>query len=199
MDYRNPPPLYRVVTIGDSSVGKTSIINRLIHQNFNPLEQTTVGAMFVVYSEDVDNNKIEMQIWDTAGQEKFRALGPIYYRNSAVGIVVFDFTSKQSFSHIDMWIENFSKYAGGEALIVAAANKSDLIEDREISDEIIKEWSESRSIKCFSISAKTGSGIKEMFHYIAEELSKNSSIRVPIVTPSPINQPSEDKSNGCSC
>ena len=199
---KQPPTVYRVVFIGDSSVGKTSIISRLVNNEYKSNEQTTVGAMFMMYSELVNNDRIEMQIWDTAGQEKFRSLGPIYYRQAQVGIVVIDLTSKTSFDHIDDWVDNFRKNAGQEALIVVAGNKSDKKEERQIPDDAINAWSESNNIKWFVTSAKEGTGIDVMFHYIANYLSENKTTGLPIATVSSQVQDKKEnvENNGrCAC
>lgn len=124
MDLQNRDSLHRVVTIGETSVGKTSIITQLVKKSFNPNEKSTVGAMFVVYNQKLDtstlkdelnnvNNNggevvVEMQIWDTAGQERFRSLGPIYYRGAEAAVVVFDFTSLNSFERLQSWIDRKS-------------------------------------------------------------------------------------------
>ena len=199
---KQPPTVYRVVFIGDSSVGKTSIISRLVNNEYKSNEQTTVGAMFMMYSEVVHGDRIEMQIWDTAGQEKFRSLGPIYYRQAQVGVVVIDLTSRTSFDHIDEWIANFRKNAGQEALIVVAANKSDMSDERQIPDDAINAWSESNGIKWFVTSAKEGTGIDTMFHYIANYLSENKTAGFPITTVSAQVQEKKennDSTKSCAC
>ena len=199
---KNPPTVYRVVFIGDSSVGKTSIINRLVNDQFKNDEQATVGAMFVIYSECVNSERIEMQIWDTAGQEKFRSLGPIYYRSSQVGVIVIDVTSKSSFEHLEEWVDNFQRIAGQEALLVVAANKSDMGEEREVSDESMNAWSEANQIKWFLTSAREGTGIDTMFHYIANYLYENRTVGVPVATatvPLQKTQKADDDKTEKSC
>lgn len=196
------PPIYRVVTIGDASVGKTSIINKLVHNEFNKNEQTTVGAMFVMHLAQVGNEHVEMQIWDTAGQEKFRALGPIYYRNAHVGIIVIDITSLVSFQHIDEWITNFRKIAGNEALLVVAANKADMQMERQVSDDMLASWSANSGIKWFLTSAFDGTGIADMINFIAQHLMKSSAHGIPVSTPSarPTTTNSDtESSQGCAC
>jgi len=200
MTIRNPSPGYRIVLIGDSSVGKTSIINRLVNQTFNYDEQTTVGGLFCNYREEVDKTKIEMQIWDTAGQERFQSLSPIYYRNSSAGIVVFDVTNSASFKHLDNWISNFITHAGSDALVVIAANKSDLVSSSVVTSDHISEWLRDKHFRFFEVSAKSGSGVAELFRYVAQELNKVSKSRAPIVTPgvSSLPKPVEEQEK-CLC
>ena len=200
MFLQTPPVVYRVVFIGDSSVGKTCIINRLMNDKFNSDEQTTVGAMFAMYSEEVESDIIEMQIWDTAGQEKFRSLGPVYYRQAQIGIIVLDLSSKTTLDHLDEWIDTFIKNAGQDALLVIAANKLDLTDHIQISDETLESVSMSNDIKYFKVSAKEGIGIQEMFHYLARYLYDQKhklDIEATPVQQAAILDKTDKK--GCSC
>ena len=129
---------FRVVTIGDSSVGKTSIINSRKNE-FNPAEPNTVGTLYDSFTDKRDKNDIEVQIWDTAGQEQYRSLGPIYYRSSAGAIVVFDITNKKSFDDLEEWISVFKREAGERTIVVVVGNKTDLESDRVVSKEDAEE------------------------------------------------------------
>ncbi|OHT08441.1 small GTP-binding protein [Tritrichomonas foetus] len=192
--------LFRVVMIGDSSVGKTSLINKLVYDKFNQQEPSTVGAMFVLHTEALEKERVEMQIWDTAGQEKFRSLGPIYYRNADAAVVVFDFTQKSSFHNLDSWIDSFTDVVGTEAIIIVAGNKSDLPPDPEVSEESAKAWAEQNNFHFFSTSAMTGKGIHEVFHVIGEELLKRKKKNDDIFQVSyQQNQPQERVGSECSC
>ena len=114
----------RVVMIGDSGVGKTSILSRLVDHRFNKHEQSTVGVNFQLYVREMADVRLEMQIWDTAGQEKFRALGPIYYRNSVAAVAVFSLDNTESLDRIGWWLEQFTNAAGTNVVIAIAANKA---------------------------------------------------------------------------
>ena len=194
--YAKNSNVYRVVFIGDSSVGKTSIISRLVSNTYNSNEQTTVGAMFVIYSETVKNERIEMQIWDTAGQEKFRSLGPIYYRSAQVGIIVADVTNINSFEHLDEWVDSFRKIAGSDALLVVAGNKADMGDERQVSNEAMDSWAAANGIKWFLTSAKDGSGIHDMIHFIANYLYENRTTGLPTSTATPQLQEKTPNENG---
>ena len=164
----------RVVVVGDSAVGKTSILNQLIDSNFNPYEQSTVGANYQLYVEEIDGQKVEMQIWDTAGQEKFRSLAPIYFRNSAAAVAVYDQTSRPSFEHLNAWIKTFTEIAGTETVVTVAANKCDLQESIEVPFEEAKDWANSKGISIVSTSARSGTGVKQLFSDLAKELIKSN-------------------------
>ena len=163
---------------------------------------TTIGVDFKNKVIDIEGNKVKLQIWDTAGQEKFRALGPIYYRNANVGIIVIDITSIRSFEHVEEWIINFRRIAGNDALLIVAANKADMASERQVSDDMLNQWSEKTGMKWFLTSALDGTGIHEMFNYIADHLLRNSPHGVPISTPAARPNPSSNKNSensGCAC
>lgn len=163
----------RIVIIGDTSVGKTSILNQLIEQTFQEYEQSTVGANYQLYVEEIDGKKVEIQIWDTAGQEKFKSLGPIYYRNARGAAVVFDVTNRHTFDDLTEWITAFTEVAGTDTAIFIVANQIDRADARQVDSDEVKKWADSNDYKVFETSAKTGVGIKELFHEIATEILKN--------------------------
>jgi small GTP-binding protein len=171
--------LFRVITIGDTSVGKTSIISQLVHNRFSPDQQSTVGAMFVLHVEIVREQRIEMQVWDTAGQERFRALGPIYYRNAAAAIAVFDLTNQTSFQRLDDWIGAFLGTAGDQALVCVVGNKADLPGDFAVEEERVQQWAEEHHYLYGKTSAKTGEGVQEVFRRVAEALMEPQVGRPP--------------------
>jgi small GTP-binding protein len=161
----------RVVLIGDSSVGKTSIVNRLIDERFNANEQTTVGANWQLYSTVIDGMRVEFQIWDTAGQEKFRSLGPLYYRNALGAVAVFDVTSRPSFENIGGWITAFTAVAGAETVVVIAANKCDAEGPaRRVGAKEAIDWATECGAQVFETSAMTGQNVKQLFEALAEEV-----------------------------
>jgi small GTP-binding protein len=162
--------LFRVITIGDTSVGKTSIISQLVRGEFEAEKQSTVGAMFVAHVETIGARRIEMQVWDTAGQERFRSLGPIYYRNAAAAIVVFDLTSAESFQRLDVWVHAFRGIAGERAFVCVVGNKADLTDAVAVADDEARAWADAHHFPYVRTSAKTGAGVREVFRAVAEEL-----------------------------
>ena len=189
MDIQNRDNLHRVVTIGETSVGKTAIITQLVKRTFNPNEKSTVGAMFFIYNEKVDNELIEMQIWDTAGQERFRSLGPIYYRGAEAAVVVFDYTSLTSFEKLQNWVSAFQDVAGAETIIFIVGNKIDLKENIQVQEEVAENWAKDNGFRFFSTSALTGHGIQETFHELAVAI-KASSKKKTITTSPDLEAPS---------
>ncbi|OHT00055.1 small GTP-binding protein [Tritrichomonas foetus] len=186
---RTDSPL-RVVTIGEESVGKTSITKCFIDNAFNPFEPGTIGANYQQYSHTVNGETIDVQIWDTAGQEKFKSLAPIYFRNAAAAVVVFSLTSKSSFNKLQDWINSFTEIVGSSALIVLAANKSDLLGEIEVEMSEAKEWAESRNYPLYVTSAKTGEGVRDLFIDLAEKLLDVKESHVNLISQA-------KKSSGC--
>lgn len=173
-------PVFRVVTIGSSSVGKTCIINKLINDDFSITEPSTTGASFLIKQLNVNNKEVHLQIWDTAGQERYRSLGPIYYRNSNAAVVVFSLVSKLSFNSMREWIDDFQNVVGTDSLIVVAGNKVDLLGEHQ-DDEIVsideaKRWAEDQGFKFFATSAFTGEGVSNMFQFVSEELVRMNQV-----------------------
>ncbi len=128
----------KFILIGDVSVGKTSVIQGYISKEFSPVINPTIGLAFNKKSLKVDGEDIELQIWDTAGQEEYRALTKSYFRNSACVIMVFDVTKEKSFKNLDMWLKEVHNNTYEEVTISIAANKSDESEEQwQISEEQI--------------------------------------------------------------
>jgi small GTP-binding protein len=159
----------RVVMLGDSTVGKTSILNRLISSTFSRFESPTIVSNFQIHKEKINNMPVELQIWDTAGQEKFRALGPIYYRNAAGAVLVYDQTSRDTFHHLQQWVDVFRQIAGYRTAVVVAANKADL-PNTQVSLEEAEEWASACGFPIQSSSALTGVGVAELFTELAKAL-----------------------------
>ena len=184
----------RVVTVGEASVGKTALTSRLVDDSFNQCAVPTVGANYQMYTTDVEGDMVEMQIWDTAGQEKYRSLSPFYFKNAAAAIVVFSLINRKTFETLSDWITSFIEVAGPDALIYIAANKSDLINEIEISSDEVKKWASDSGYKYYETSAKTGTNVHEMFDDLAADLKKNYNILTRDQGP---HKDSPDKSEPC--
>jgi small GTP-binding protein len=193
--------VFRVVLIGDSSVGKTCIVNRFRHNNFNSSEQNTIGASYETYSETRNGFQIELQIWDTAGQEKFKSLGPVYYRDAAAALAVFDLSNRSTLEGLDGWITNFRAIAGPDALVVVVGNKADLVDLQKVSEKEARQWCEDQGLDFLATSAKTGSGVAEVFDLVLTRLSQKqcdfATKGVPKFMPTPQLAPAEKKDCGC--
>lgn len=166
---------YKIVLLGETSVGKSSILERLQHDTFNDSKSSTIGAAFI--SKKVIKNEtdlINLQIWDTAGQERFHNLTPLYYRNSNAAIIVFDLTNLESFKKAEYWIGELNEYIeadGGDMKIILVGNKLDLLENGECRyEEEIRSFLENHKeiAQFFRASAKNNIMIREIFEYITD-------------------------------
>ena len=119
-------PGYKLVLLGDASVGKTSLVGRFVTNQFNEAVETTVGAAFSTQSVTLPDRVVKFEIWDTAGQERFKSLAPMYYRNASCAIVVYDVTSEVSFVRAKDWVKQLSYSNNPNIVIALAANKSDI-------------------------------------------------------------------------
>ena len=187
--------LYKILIIGDSAVGKTSLLNRIVGDVFNPYELSTVGANYQLITRKIDGKRIEIQVWDTAGQEKFRSLSPIYFRNAIGAIAVYDQTSKQSYENLEMWLKMFTDIVGDGAIIAIAANKSDLIDAIQVDPEESKKWCQENGFIFGQTSAQNGEGVQELFTDLSVKLLDVLIQKRKLAEASLI--PAEPK--GCSC
>jgi small GTP-binding protein len=157
---------HRVVLVGDSSVGKTSLLACLCGERFDPELPPTVGAGWAEYTREVRGRAVSLEIWDTAGQEAYRALGPLYYRTAAAAALVYDASSRGSFEALPRWAEEFASIAGSESAVFVIANKADL--PRAVPDQEGREFAQRQGYEWFLASALTGEGVAEAFAAIAE-------------------------------
>lgn len=163
---------FKMVVLGHYSVGKSSIVLNFVKNEFNPNEESTIGAAFLTKTICQDGNAIKFEIWDTAGQERYHSLIPMYYRGAHVALIVFDVTSPESFNQAKKWVSDLKIEKPENFLKVIVANKIDLNQDRIITEEMGREYAESESLMYFETSAKTGENIPEVFSEIAKILPK---------------------------
>ncbi|KAL9327508.1 hypothetical protein ACSQ67_002511 [Phaseolus vulgaris] len=119
---------YKLVFLGDQSVGKTSIITRFMYDKFDNTYQATIGIDFLSKTMYLEDRTVRLQLWDTAGQERFRSLIPSYIRDSSVAVIVYDVASRQTFLNTAKWIEEVRTERGSDVIIVLVGNKTDLVE-----------------------------------------------------------------------
>lgn len=162
---------FRVVTIGDSSVGKTCIINRYLRNTFDPKERNTIGALYDSFTKEYRGKPIGIQLWDTAGQEQYRSLGPVYFRSASAALVVFNIASRESFESLGDWIKAFRSVAGDNTVLIVVGNKCDL-PDRAVQIQEAKEWAATNNCKYVETSAKTGQGIKILFDELIASIAQ---------------------------
>jgi small GTP-binding protein len=165
----------KVVFLGDSAVGKTSIITAYSQGECPDEHAPTVGANFSLQRIKIDNEEVKLKIWDTAGQERFRALTPMYYRDSQVAVLVFAVNSNESFQGLSSWLECLKRDTQTMPAIILAGNKVDL--DHEASTSRGEELAQQIGAVYVECSAKTRTGIEELFVVVARKALENRGIR----------------------
>jgi small GTP-binding protein len=162
----------KVIFLGESRVGKTSIIGRHVHSSEAPVPSSTIGCVYTMINVTTHGRTMPMQVWDTAGQEVYRSLVPIYVRGARLAVLVFDVTEPASLAALDEWIEVLKSTVPHETPIFAVANKIDLTENR-IPDDDIDAFIRPRNLTLFKTSAKNGYGINDLFEAAAESISRD--------------------------
>ena len=157
---------HKIIFVGDPAVGKTTIIGRIMDNPFNEVYEPSIGVDFMSKNIKFRGQNVKLQMWDTAGQEKFRGLIPSYVRNASIVFVVYDISVKTSFDNIPKWI-NFIKTIENTTLVLCG-NKIDL--NREVNKEEGEELAKKEGIQFFEVSAKTNENIKNMFYNVVVDL-----------------------------
>ncbi|KAA8909868.1 ras family-domain-containing protein [Sphaerosporella brunnea] len=169
-NYANPLKKFKLVFLGEQSVGKTSLITRFMYDSFDNTYQATIGIDFLSKTMYLDDRTVRLQLWDTAGQERFRSLIPSYIRDSSVAVVVYDICNRTSFTNTAKWVDDVRGERGNDVIIVLVGNKTDLGDKRVVTtDEGEKKAKEFR-VMFIETSAKAGHNVKPLFKKIAQAL-----------------------------
>ena len=156
--------IFKVVLIGDTSVGKTNILSKYLSNEFDPDSKATVGVEFGTKDFKIENNIVKVQIWDTAGQERYRSITNAYYKGAKGSLLVYDITNPKSFENLDKWLSDLKSNAEEKLSIILIGNKSDLESERKVQTSEAKTFKEENDIHYFSeTSAKEGINAKEVF------------------------------------
>jgi len=166
----NPLAKYKLVFLGDQSVGKTSIITRFMYDTFDSTYQPTIGIDFLSKTMYLDDKTVRLQLWDTAGQERFRSLIPSYIRDSSVAVICYDITSRDSFVNTSKWIDDVRTERGDDVIMMLCGNKTDLEDHRTVSYEEGEAKAKEYNIMFIETSAKAGANIKALFRKVAAAL-----------------------------
>ena len=159
----------KIMLLGESQIGKTSLIQRYVKNNFNLSYITTVGIDFQLKQIKMNNKSIKLQIWDTAGQERFKNITKSYFHSSDGFIVGYDITSRLSFTNVSTWLKEINENAPEEIQKILIGNKCDLNE-REVTTEEGQKLAEENGMKFFETSAKNDINVKETFEAITKDI-----------------------------
>ena len=173
----------QLLIIGDSSVGKTSILTRYSNGTFKEDYIATVGLDYYSKNEFLNGKTIHVKIWDTAGQERYKALTQGFFRNAQGVMIVYDVTNSESFENLKYWISSIQKNIESNKIsipVILLGNKIDVGDDREIKNEDAEKFAEENKYKYFETSAKTGEGIddavRELVNQVLSNLDKGNNI-----------------------
>lgn len=165
--------LYKIILIGDSGVGKSNILSRFARDEFYLDSKSTIGVEFASRILQLDDTKIKIQLWDTAGQEKYRAITRSYYRGAVGILLVFDITNQTSFHNTSRWLEEIQEYAQGTEIILLG-NKSDLNHLHGVSKDEALDLARKNNCSYFETSALTGKGVEEAFVQLVSQIYQKS-------------------------
>ena len=157
-------PKYKLIFLGDQSVGKSCILNRFLNDTFIEDYQATIGLDFQSKNVQIDNQDIHLLLYDTAGQEKFRSLIPMYTRDANIILLVYDISNRDSFTNLSQWLKDLTNVNMEEVILCIVGNKIDLNDKRAVNTEEGKKFAEEHDFIFQEISAKTGEGFSDLFY-----------------------------------
>ncbi|EAX90898.1 small GTP-binding protein, putative [Trichomonas vaginalis G3] len=187
----------KCIVIGSSGVGKTALLKRLTENKFYEQLQSTIGVEYETTTIEVDGDKIKLNIWDTAGQEKFRSISRAYFREAMCVLLVFSLTDKQSFEDMSQWLSDVRQLCDHKASILIVANKSDLTETRVISAAEISKFAESRNLEYLETSAYTGTNVREAFVRATAKIWRQLKLEQPELNKVDLGKTNDKKKKCC--
>jgi len=196
--------LLKVIILGDSGVGKTSLMNQYVHKRFSNQYKATIGADFLTKEVMIDDKLVTLQIWDTAGQERFQSLGVAFYRGADSCVLVYDVTDAKSFDNLESWMDEFLVHAAPRNAdtfpFVVLGNKADMASKRQVSVAKAKAWCNSKGdIPHFETSAKEALNVEQAFHTIAKNALQQESQQKPIFIPTSLDLKVDQKEGKGGC
>ena len=166
----------KILIVGDSSVGKTNFINRFIENKFNNNYMTTSGIDLKTANLEIKNKNIRIQIWDTAGQEKYKAITKNLFLKVMGAIIIFDITNEKSFNNLKNWVQMVKEECGPHMTIIIVGNKNDLIEQRKINEEEVIAYANKQKLDYIETSCKTGENVKKAVTILCEKILETKEI-----------------------
>lgn len=200
--------MFKILIIGNSSVGKTSFLFRYADDSFTSAFVSTVGIDFKVKTVIRREKKMKLQIWDTAGQERYRTITTAYYRGAMGFILMYDVTNEESFSSVQDWVTQIKTYSWDNAQVILVGNKSDMEHERVVSYERGRQLATQLGLEFFETSAKENINVKDVFERLVDiicdkmsdgldsDQSMNNMNRGTRLTDNPMPN---NQNNNCQC
>ncbi|CAF0976172.1 unnamed protein product [Adineta steineri] len=170
---------FKMVLLGESAVGKSSLVLRFVKGQFHEYQESTIGAAFLTQTVSVDDTTVKLELWDTAGQERYHSLAPMYYRGAQAAIVVYDITNADTFSRAKVWVKELQRQAAPNIVIALAGNKADLSAKRQVEVTEAQTYAEENGLIFMETSAKTAMNVNDIFMAIARKLPKTQDVSNP--------------------
>ncbi|CAJ0565400.1 unnamed protein product, partial [Mesorhabditis spiculigera] len=161
---------FKLVLLGESAVGKSSLVLRFVKGQFHEYQESTIGAAFLTQTVVLDDATVKFEIWDTAGQERYHSLAPMYYRGAQAAIVVYDITNADSFQKAKNWVKELQRQASPNIVMALAGNKADVANRRAVEYEEAQAYAEDNSLLFMETSAKSSMNVNDIFMAIARKL-----------------------------
>lgn len=161
----------RLLLLGDSAVGKSSLLLRFSEGRFENNFVITIGVDFKTKTVNIDGKTHKVQVWDTAGQERFRTITPAYYRNAMGVLILFDVTNKKSFDNVDYWVRNLDEHGAPGVQKVLVGNKIDLVQKRKVPAADAQALADKYGMMYFETSAKDDTNVEQCFFKLAKQIA----------------------------
>jgi Ras-related protein Rab-11A len=162
--------LYKIVLVGDWGVGKTNILSRYTWGEFMLGSPGTIGVQFSTKTIVIKDTPVKIQVWDTAGQDKYRAVTSAYYRGAHGAMIVYDITRLDTFKRLDIWLKELKDYVRDDCVVILIGNKADLAHLVEVKKEDGLAYSKTHNLAFFETSALTSSNIQEAFDQLIQQI-----------------------------
>jgi len=172
--------IFKVLLLGNSDVGKSSLILRYVDQVWSDTFVPTIGVDFKVKTSELQNKKIKMQIWDTAGQERFRNVISSYFRGAHGILLIYDVTNRDSFKNLENWLIEIEKNASENVLKILIGNKNDLVDEKEITTEEGEAFAKRNGMQFIETSAKMNTNVTEAFEALGKLMIEFNTEKKPI-------------------
>ncbi|NWU07067.1 RAB17 protein, partial [Cephalopterus ornatus] len=183
LEGNHPTYIYKVVLLGSMLVGKSSLAYRYVKNDFREL-LPTVGCSFFTRTLSLEVATVKLEIWDTAGQEKYQSVCHLYYRNAQAALLVYDIANKKTLERAKLWLKELEKkFLPDEIIIALVGNKTDLAAEREVATEEAAEFARIKGLLFMETSAKSNHQVNDIFMAIVQELLQREKEKAPAPSP----------------